>query len=428
MNNPKVTVYIVNHNYEDYLLQSYYSVLYQTYRNIELIIIDNNSNAKSKELLKLISLENNIKVIFRKESDLIPACNLALNESTGEFIVRLDADDFFRKDAIEKLVNIITENNADLVYPEYFEISKSGNILNRIKHINYDNHVSLPSFPAHGACTLLRVSSLKEIGGYDIEFDRQDGYYMWIRFLIKNYKIININYPLFFYRIHDLSLSHNLSSLYEVRSRISNKVLNNSDLEKPTIDCVIPLKEKEFDSKIFNDVLNELVKSKVFGKIIIWASFDIDLSDSYKNVTVLDRKYKVELEEKMIGPSISQDLKSLYNNLPKPDYVFFRNLNTPNIKYHYFIQMRFLVSLFKHVDCVLGTTTTKEIFYKFNGSSLEPVIDDEFIKNERHILYRKIRGFNLIKYEKLISKKTLVSGVISALPISNEDSMDRFIV
>ena len=201
MYKPKVTVYIVNHNYEDYLLQAYYSVKYQSYSNIELIIIDNNSETKSRDILKKISIQDGIEVIFRRQSDLISACNIALSKATGEFIVRLDADDYFRKDAIEKLVDTIVANNADLVYPEYFEISSIGNVINRVKHINFDNHVSLPTFPAHGACTLLRVEALKAIGGYDEEFDRQDGYYMWIKFLLRKNKIINTNNPLFFYRI-----------------------------------------------------------------------------------------------------------------------------------------------------------------------------------------------------------------------------------
>lgn len=426
MNKPRVTVYIVNHNYEAYLLQAYYSVRYQSYRNIELIIIDNNSEKDSRDLLKKISIQDGVDVIFRKQSDLISACNVALSRATGEYIVRLDADDYFRKDAIEKLVNVITEHNADLVYPEYFEITSNGNVINRVKHINFDDHVSLPYFPAHGACTLVSVDALNSIGGYDEEFDRQDGYYLWIRFLINRYKIINTNYPLFFYRIHENSLSHNLSNLYEVRSRISNKVLNLSELEKPSIDCVIPLMENDFDHSVFYGVINELMKSDVFRKIIVWASFNIELSEDHSDVIIIDRKYKVEFEEKIIGPAVSDDLSVYYDSGAKPDYVFFRTLNTPNVKHHYFSQMRFLISLFRHVDCVVGAVPTKEIFYSFNGDSLEPVRDEDFVRNERNALYRKIRGFTLIRFDTLMDTRKLVAGVISPILISSEDAFDKY--
>ena len=426
MNNTRITVYIVNHNYDDYLLQCYYSVLYQTYKNIEILIIDNNSNSKSKNLLNSIVSIHNTKVIFRKESDLISACNVAINNANGKYIFRLDADDFLRKDAIERLVNNIEENNADLIYPEYFEISVEGNVLNRIKHINFDKHVTLPSFPAHGACTLFRLSALKKIGGYDEEFDRQDGYYMWIKFLINKLKIININFPLFFYRIHSSSLSNNLSNLYKVRSKISDKILLNSKLKIPILDCLIPIKKSEFDYKIFKKVLNELLKSNVFRKVIVWASFKIDNLIENENVIFLDRKYSAEFDQQILGLSILEELESFYGNSKRPDYIFFRDLNTPKIKSHYFLQMRFMVSLFRHIDCVIGTVETKQRFFKFLGDSLHPVRDNDFIKNERETLFRKVRGFNLIKYSKFLYSNSLVSGVISPLPISIEDSFDRF--
>lgn len=426
MSSTKVTVYIVNHNYENYLLQCYYSVLYQSYKNIELIIIDNNSSIESQKLLKSISKVDNINIIFREQSDLISACNLAIKMATGEFIVRLDADDYLRKDAIKLLVTAASENNADLTYPEYFEVSKKGDLLNRIKHINFDTHVSLPSFPAHGACTLFKLSSLREIGGYDEEFDRQDGYYMWINFLINKFKIININSPLFFYRIHNTSLSSNLSSLYNVRSNISNKILKNSDLKAPIIDCFIPIIENEFDQQIFNRTLDELLKSNVFRNIIIWSSVKIDDSIYRDKIKFIDRKYNAEFDMQTLSQSISEVLEIFYKGFRKPDFIFVRDLNTPNIKAHYFLQMRFLVSLFKHIDCIIATVETKDRYYKFLGDSLYPVRENDFVKNERQTLYRKIRGFNLIKYSKLISTKSLVSGVISPLSISKEDSFDRF--
>lgn len=421
----RVTVYIVNHNYENYLLQCYYSVLYQSYKNIELIIIDNNSSEPSKKLLNSISKINNTKVVYREQSDLISACNVAIKMATGEFIVRLDADDYLRKDAIDLLVKASIENNADLTYPEYFEVSKNGDLLNRVKHINFDTHVSLPSFPAHGACTLFRLSSLKDIGGYDEQFDRQDGYFMWINFLIKKYKIININAPLFFYRIHDISLSSNLSSLYRVRSSISNKILKNSGLEVPIIDCFMPIIENEFDEKIFNKTLDELVKSNVFRNIIIWCSFKIYIQHHRDKIKFIDRKYNAEFDMQNFSQSISEDLDMFYKDHPVPDFLFIRDLNTPNIKFHYFQQMRFLASLFKHLDCIIATVETNDRYYKFLGDSLYPVIENDFVKHERQILYRKVRGFTLIRYSKLLSTKKIVSGVISPIPISKEDSIER---
>ena len=87
--------------------------------------------------------------------------------------------------------------------------------------------------------------------------------------------------------------------------------------------------------------------------------------------------------------------------------------------------MRFLASLFEHLDCIIATVETNDRYYKFLGDSLYPVIENDFVKHERQILYRKVRGFTLIRYSKLLTTKKIVSGVISPIPISKEDSIER---
>ena len=62
--NNKVTVYILNHNYAKYLDQSIKSVINQTYKDIELIIIDNNSKDESKKIIKKYRNKKNIKIIY----------------------------------------------------------------------------------------------------------------------------------------------------------------------------------------------------------------------------------------------------------------------------------------------------------------------------------------------------------------------------
>ena len=72
--------------------------------------------------------------------------------------------------------------------------------------------------PAHGACHG-RKENLIDIGGYDEEFNCQDGYYLWLQF-IKKYKVGNVNLPLFFYRQHKSSLSKNTEKILLNRSKI----------------------------------------------------------------------------------------------------------------------------------------------------------------------------------------------------------------
>ena len=142
-------------------------------------------------------------------------------------------------------------------------------------------------------------------------------------------------------------------------------------------------------------------------------------------IKFIDRKYIAEFDMQTLSQSISGVLEVFYKDYLKPDFIFVRDLNTPNIKAHYFLQMRFLVSLFKHIDCIIATVETKDRYYKFLGDSLYPVRENDFVKNERQTLYRKIRGFTLIRYSEFLSTKKFVSGVISPIPLSKEDSIER---
>ena len=82
--------------------------------------------------------------------------------------------------------------------------------------------VTLLDQPAHGACTMIRTKILKEMGGYDESFNKQDGYDLWIR-LIDSHKVSNINLPLFYYRQHSKSLTSDKLDLLKTRGKIIKK-------------------------------------------------------------------------------------------------------------------------------------------------------------------------------------------------------------
>ena len=184
---PLVTVYIVNHNYGKYLQQSIDSVLDQSYKNIQLIIIDNGSKDNSKNILKKLN-PSLASIIFQKNKGLIAANNLAIRMSKGSFVMRLDADDWLRKDAIQIMVNEFKkENKLGLVFPNYYETDQFGNIIKQIKRHDFKK-VTLMDQPAHGACTMFKKDLIEKVGFYDEEFNCQDGFDIWLKF-IKKYKV-----------------------------------------------------------------------------------------------------------------------------------------------------------------------------------------------------------------------------------------------
>ena len=140
MKNPKVTIYITNHNYGDYIEKSIFSVLRQTFKDFELIIIDDGSKDNSKKIINKFLITNpEIIYISQKNRGLIVSNNVALNLAKGKYIMRLDADDWLHKDALMRMVKFLDSNNkVGLVFPDYYEVNERGLIIHKIQRHNFN--------------------------------------------------------------------------------------------------------------------------------------------------------------------------------------------------------------------------------------------------------------------------------------------------
>ena len=101
LNHTLVTIYIVNHNYGRFLEECINSVKKQNYSNIEILLIDDGSTDKESEsLLKRYEEDPDIFVIRQENLGLTSSNNVALKNSTGTYIMRLDADDYLDPNAL----------------------------------------------------------------------------------------------------------------------------------------------------------------------------------------------------------------------------------------------------------------------------------------------------------------------------------------
>ena len=225
MKDSLITVYITNYNYQDYIKQAIESVLNQTLKNFELFIIDDGSTDNSKDIIESFRQLNNVTIIYQKNQGLNITNNIAMRLSNSKYLMRLDADDFIEPDALEVLSNILeSDEELGLVFPDYYYVDKKGVKIGEEKRHDFSKDVSLYDQPAHGACTMIRLSFLKEIGGYNESFNCQDGYDLWLKF-ITHYKVTNVNKPLFYYRQHGNNLTTNELRILNTRRDIKKEVL-----------------------------------------------------------------------------------------------------------------------------------------------------------------------------------------------------------
>ena len=117
----KVSIIVPVYNTEKYIDECICSLVSQTYKNIELIIIDDGSKDNSgKKADEYASKNNMIKVFHTENKGLSSARNYGLKYATGDFICFIDSDDYVTEDFVEKMVSASISNNTDMVFCNYF--------------------------------------------------------------------------------------------------------------------------------------------------------------------------------------------------------------------------------------------------------------------------------------------------------------------
>lgn len=117
---PKVSVIVPIHNVKRHLIKCLNSLISQTLKDIEIIIIDYGKTNNSQKILNKYSKKyNQIKVFKIKNNGLSNARNVGIDNAKGEFIKFVDADDYLRTNTLEKMYNIAKANNVLLVRGDY---------------------------------------------------------------------------------------------------------------------------------------------------------------------------------------------------------------------------------------------------------------------------------------------------------------------
>ena len=175
-NNPLVSVIMPAYNVEKYVSQSIKSVFAQTYKNIELIVIDDGSTDFTNQVIKEVVREsgNNARVITTENGGACRAKNLAMKCANGEYLAFLDSDDFWLPEKIEIQVKYLLENlNAIGVgcgYEKFLDQSKKKT---KVINFSWDKKTIFKWMvienqgPGLNSTLMLKAQILKEIGGFD---------------------------------------------------------------------------------------------------------------------------------------------------------------------------------------------------------------------------------------------------------------------
>lgn len=432
--NPLVTIYITNFNYGRYLKKAIESVLNQTYENYELLIIDDGSTDNSKEIIEEYVNHPKIKIIYQKNKGLIVTNNIALRAAQGKYLMRLDADDYLDENALLVMVKKIeSDPEIGLVYPDYFIIDADENIIN-VRKREPISDVKVKDDPAHGACTLIRLSFLKEIGGYNEQYIRQDGYYLWINF-ISRYKIANVSTPLFYYRNHGLNSTTIKENVYETRAEITKKFsLNNKKVDDAV--AILPIRGPNYntnsialrninDKKVIDIKLSFLLNAELVSKIVVTTPDDTIIryiNDKYNNNRIIVHKRKPEFARLNVGlVETVNDIFDNYSELKKTNYFFTNDLRYPFVNSNSIDGAIKAIQLFESEN-LFTVRPDNSKFFQRSSDGLKVILNqDKFTKLEREDLYRYCGGIILSKKSFFDSNQTFYGGMTSHFIIKKNE-------
>lgn len=232
MNLPTVTVAIISYNHEKYIVKTIESILAQTYKNIEIIIVDNGSTDNSINLIERL-FSDKVRLIINKDNGICKAMNIALHNSSGKYFILMASDDIMTHYRIEKQVEFL-ECNQDIAgcFGNMLAIDENDQIHKKLfiqqvynKEWTFEE-IFTKRINLYSPTWALRVSMLKELGGFNQKHKIEDISF-YFNALSKGYKFYTMNYLFTFYRQHANNTHTKFKYMFENRLNILKDYIEN---------------------------------------------------------------------------------------------------------------------------------------------------------------------------------------------------------
>jgi len=238
----KVSIVIPVYNAEKYLRECIESALNQTYKNIEVIAVNDGSTDDSLKILNEFS--NRISIISKKNGGTASALNTGIRHMKGEWFKWLSADDSLYPNAIEELIfeakKLENKKNC-ILYSNYDIINSESKVIKQFIEPNYNelttfdfNTLLLDHYIGNGTTSLIHKKALDEYGLFDENIGGFEDYELWLRFcLLHNCRLHLIPKILAKYRVHETQLTKILhDDSIKNAEKIRKKILDSLDFSQ----------------------------------------------------------------------------------------------------------------------------------------------------------------------------------------------------
>ena len=283
MNNMQTTISVILPVYKEkckYIIESIDSILSQTFKKFELIIVVDNPKIESyinDTLKKYSNRDSRIKLIYNSSNlGLAESINVGINNSESDYIARMDADDISLNDRLEKQIAHIQKYPIDILSTGILYIDENDNFLRVEKNISLVPDKTLPFFCSIFHPTIIAKRKVFEKYGKYYNLSISEDYELYLRLLYNGVKFGMLNEPLLKYRIRKDSLSRN--KIY--KTRLAFQYINSN------YKFCMKKKEYSFDLEKYNKYINSNfeIDEKKFCYAIDGLKRIRDINNPYKKL------------------------------------------------------------------------------------------------------------------------------------------------
>lgn len=288
-----ISVIVPIYNVEKYIHECLSSVLNQTYKNLEIILIDDGSQDMSGKICDEYGFKDNrIIVIHKKNGGLSAARNLGLKKSNGKYVVFIDSDDYLSENYVYLLYMSIKNNNSDIAICSYKFIKQNKNetrlstLINNVSYSNVDILKNL--LKGNIECYAWnKIYKKKLFDLNNITFPENKFYEditTFVRLIIKSNRISYVDVPLYMYRIRKGSITDSknreLSNDFNEAIYSVNEIIEYNNLKN------------EVSQELVNfNLMYTLMNLNIVSKYTHYSSFEF-YSEFKKNFKEQYFKYK----------------------------------------------------------------------------------------------------------------------------------------
>lgn len=201
-NRPLVSVLMPAYNSELYIAEAIQSILNQTYQNIELIIFDDGSSDKTRQVIQGFTDPRIIKVFSDQNYGVVRARNEMIDRTTGKYIALMDADDIADPTRLEKQVSILETGKYDLCGSAQWVLDEGTGRIKKSKDRFSDADLRALLAVYCGLCNsaMTGKAEIFKRFKYDTSILTSEDYYLWVQMAAAGFRFLNLPERLITYR------------------------------------------------------------------------------------------------------------------------------------------------------------------------------------------------------------------------------------